>query len=224
MWSPRGRPWPWGHFLKSLAMVSKPQVLENCPVLGSRTTLFLSRSNFVGKHQKPCWKSAKNFFWFHQVEIAWKTFFEDLFHVKKIFEDLFFLENTWVCVLGLGLKRVCPWPWNFFVFLALASSLVSSTPPLILIATGNLIRNASRRLKSTYCHIVIKSLIIFWNNVLSALVLNPLNCIYIVYIYLYYIYIYTLITSLYIYFDYLESIDAKGTSRRWKRSKGTFLW
>ena len=37
-WSPRGRPWPRGHILMSLA--SKPQVLENCPVLGSRTALF----------------------------------------------------------------------------------------------------------------------------------------------------------------------------------------
>ena len=34
-WSPRG------HILKSLA--SKPQVLENCPALGSRTALFLNR-------------------------------------------------------------------------------------------------------------------------------------------------------------------------------------
>ena len=65
---------------------------------------------------------------------------------EKIFEDLF-LENTCPCVLG-------PWPWPraflslasrgsvlgkavlglglgfFFVSLALASSLVSSTPPL----------------------------------------------------------------------------------------------
>ena len=60
--------------------------------------------------------------------------------LKKIFEDLlsffFFLKNTCACVLG-------PWPWpreglslalasKFFVSLALAlaSSLVSSTPPL----------------------------------------------------------------------------------------------
>ena len=46
-WSPRGRPWPRGHILKSLALASKvkflasrPQVLENWPVLGSRTALF----------------------------------------------------------------------------------------------------------------------------------------------------------------------------------------
>ena len=52
-WSPRGRPWPRGrprgHILKSLAskvkslaLASRPQVLENWPVLGSRTALFLN--------------------------------------------------------------------------------------------------------------------------------------------------------------------------------------
>ena len=46
-WSLRGRPWPRGHTLKSLASASKvksltsrSQVLENWPVLGSRTALF----------------------------------------------------------------------------------------------------------------------------------------------------------------------------------------
>ena len=47
-WSPQGRPWPRrrprGHILKSLA--SKPQVLENCPVLGSRTALFFEQLKF----------------------------------------------------------------------------------------------------------------------------------------------------------------------------------
>ena len=42
MWSPRGRPWPRGHILKSLALASKPQVVENWPVLGSRTAVFLN--------------------------------------------------------------------------------------------------------------------------------------------------------------------------------------
>ena len=60
-WSPRGRPWPRGrprgHILKSLALASKvkslalalaskPQVLENCPVLGSRTILFFKQLKF----------------------------------------------------------------------------------------------------------------------------------------------------------------------------------
>ena len=113
-WSPQGCPWPCGrpreHILKPLA--SEPQVLENCPVLGSRTALFLNRWNFVGKRQKPCGKSAKIFFLVFQVEIAWKKIFEDLFRLKKNFEDLFFFfEKTCVCVLGL--ERVCSWPRNF---------------------------------------------------------------------------------------------------------------
>ena len=40
-------------------------------------------------------------------------------------------------VLGLGLESVCPWkgcpwPWPQIFFVSLASSLVSSTPPLII--------------------------------------------------------------------------------------------
>ena len=57
----------------------------------------------------------------------------------------FFLESTCACVLGpwpwpravLGLERVCPrkgcpWPRPRIFFVSLASSLVSSTPPLII--------------------------------------------------------------------------------------------
>ena len=66
-WSPRGRPWPRGrprgHILKSLALASKvkslalasrPQVLENWPVLGSRTALFFELLKFC--------EALKNFF------------------------------------------------------------------------------------------------------------------------------------------------------------------
>ena len=103
--------------VNSLALASKPQVLENCPVLGLRTALF--------------------------------------FELLKFFEHLFFLISSenfifWrtlapvSLVLGLSssipvlvLKRVCPWkncPWPriLFVSLAEASSLVSSTAPLIM--------------------------------------------------------------------------------------------
>ena len=42
-WSSRGRPWPRGrprgHILKFLALASRPQVLENCPVLGLRNNI-----------------------------------------------------------------------------------------------------------------------------------------------------------------------------------------
>ena len=66
-WSPQGR--PRGHILKSLA--SKPQVLENCPVLDSKTAPFLNLLRF---HWKTLETLAENlqrpFFWFPQVEIA----------------------------------------------------------------------------------------------------------------------------------------------------------
>ena len=86
-------------------------------------------------------------------KIFWKTFFSGD-RLKNLCEDLFFffffLESTcalcpWSLALAssipvLGLESVCPrkgcpWPWPriFFVSLALAlaSSLVSSTPPLL---------------------------------------------------------------------------------------------
>ena len=50
MWSPRGRPWPRGHILKFLA--SRPQVLENWPILGSRTAVFFELLKFCGAPEK----------------------------------------------------------------------------------------------------------------------------------------------------------------------------
>ena len=137
-WSPWGRSWPWGrprgHILKSLASASRPQVLEICPVLGSRTALFLNRLTE---------NLQRSFFWLPQVEIAWKKIFEDLFLLKKNFEDLFFwdrlkkfrrpfffLENTCVCVLS-------PWPWpREGLSLALASKFfcVLGLEPCVLVA------------------------------------------------------------------------------------------
>ena len=113
-WSPRE------HIFMSLALASKPQVLENCPVLGSRTALFLEWLKFCRSAEK-CF--SRPFFFFGDRR-------------KKNFEDLF-LRKTLAfvsLVLGLGLKHSCPWPWPriFFVSLALASNLVSSTPSLVL--------------------------------------------------------------------------------------------
>ena len=86
---------PWGQILKSLALASRPQVLENWPVLGSRTVLFFEVLKFCGALEKTF---GKRFF----VEIAWKIF------VKTFF---FFLESSCACVLGLGLGFfLCPWP------------------------------------------------------------------------------------------------------------------
>ena len=66
-WSPQGRPWPRGRprgqILKSLALASRPQVLENWPVLGSRTAVFFELLKFCGALEK---FFGKRFF----VEIA----------------------------------------------------------------------------------------------------------------------------------------------------------
>ena len=60
-WSPRGRPWPRGQILKffalaskvkSLALASRPQVLENWPILGSRTAVFFELLKFCGALEK----------------------------------------------------------------------------------------------------------------------------------------------------------------------------
>ena len=57
-WPRRSSPWLW------------PQVLENCPVLGSKTALFLNSWNFVGKRQKPRRKFANTFFVFFTYSIT----------------------------------------------------------------------------------------------------------------------------------------------------------
>ena len=129
--------------MKSLALASRPPVLENWPVIGSRTALFFESLKY--------WGALEKFFW--------KTFFCGD-RLKIFCEDLFFfffgLESNCACVLG-------PWPWPraflflasrvsvlgkavlglglgfFFVSLAfaLASSLVSSTPPLVKAAKAS---------------------------------------------------------------------------------------
>ena len=76
-----------------------------------------------------------------------KKFLEDIFFwrlpEKKFSRPFLFSENTCACVLGLGLKRVCPWPRNFFV--SLASSLVSSTSPLLLELVLNKFRKTVKK-------------------------------------------------------------------------------
>ena len=112
--------------MKSLALASRPQVLKNWPVLGSRTALFFELLKFCGALEK---------------------FFGKLFfcgdHLKNFCEDLFFFgEHLRLCAWSLassipvlGLESVCsrkgcPWPRPRIFFVSLASSLVSSTPPL----------------------------------------------------------------------------------------------
>ena len=74
-WSPRGR--PQGHIFKSLALASKvkflalaskPQVLENCPVLGSRTALFFEQLKFRWKTPETSQKICEHLFRFPHLE------------------------------------------------------------------------------------------------------------------------------------------------------------
>ena len=146
-WSPRGRPWPrgrpQGHTLKflawkikSLAFTSKPQFLENCPVLGREQHYFLKRQNFAGKRQKPFGKSAETFFLFlcvFAVRDCLKKFSKTIFIFvwrsnEKIFSVLFFQVHLCLCPWSLALassipflglervclRKVCPWPHIFF--------------------------------------------------------------------------------------------------------------
>ena len=67
------------HILKSLALTSKvkslaldlaskPQVLENCPVFGSRTALFLEPLKFCWKTPETSRKTCEHLFCFPQLE------------------------------------------------------------------------------------------------------------------------------------------------------------
>ena len=103
-------------------------------VLGLRTALFF-------KWLKSCRSAKKRFC---------KPFFLD--RRKKNFEDLFLWKTLAfvTLVLGLGLGHFClALASDFFVSLALASSLVSSTPPLGTNPQMNLPKNPFLKAKFT---------------------------------------------------------------------------
>ena len=99
------------------SLASRPQVLENWPALGSRTALFFELLKFCGALEK---FFGKRFF----VEIAWKIFLKTSFFWRALaLVSLALASRVSVlgkAVLGLG-----------FFFVSLASSLVSSTSPLL---------------------------------------------------------------------------------------------
>ena len=125
---------------------SSPRKLA-CPRLEDST--IFEPLKFRWKMPETLRKVCKDlFFWFPQVEIAWKKILKTFSPEKnslrpfflrspeKKFGGPFIFWRTLASVfLVLGLERVCPRPWsrNFFVSLALAlvSSFVSSTPPLV---------------------------------------------------------------------------------------------
>ena len=59
---------PWPRCLKSSALASKPQVLENCPVLDSRTALFFEQLKFRWKTPETSRKVCEHLFCFSYLE------------------------------------------------------------------------------------------------------------------------------------------------------------
>ena len=86
--------------VKSLALASRPQVLENRPVLRSRTALFFELLKFCEALEK---FFGKRFYFCEDL-----YFFGD--RLKNFYEDrfFFFLVSTCAGVLGLGLEHSCP--------------------------------------------------------------------------------------------------------------------
>ena len=82
--------------MKSLALASRPQVLENWPVLDSRTALFFELLKFCGALEK---FFGKRVF----VEIACKIFVKTFFFFWRALALV-------SLVLGFGLEHSCPWP------------------------------------------------------------------------------------------------------------------
>ena len=129
-WSLWGRPWPRGRprgqILKSLAskvksLASRPQVLENWPVLGSRTALFFELLKFCEALEK---FFGKRFFVETARKIFLKTFFFFLRSPKKFlwFWRALALVSlalaSSIPVLGLG-KAVLGLGLGFFCVLGL---------------------------------------------------------------------------------------------------------
>ena len=116
----------------SLALASKPQVLENCLVLGSRTALIFELLKFCRLMKK----FLKTFIFGERLKKILKPFFSFFFFGEHL--RLCPLSLAW-SIPVLNLERVCswksclwPWPRIFFESLALALSLVSPTPPLVI--------------------------------------------------------------------------------------------
>ena len=162
-WSPRGRPWPRGHILKSLAskvksLASSPRKLA-CPRLEDSTIFWIVKISWSA------WK------------IFWKTFFLWRPLEKFLWRPFFFFWRALALVslvLGLGLEHSCPWPpevlsserlslaLDFFVSLALAlaSGFVSSTPPLFATSKVTmLILNLAAKLAKLWKKILLPG---FW--------------------------------------------------------------
>ena len=129
--------------MKSLAFASKPQVFENCSVLGSRTALFFCSLKILLENAINLAENLRTPFLLSSIGDHLKKNFEDVFFGDRLKKILIFLEHLRLCPWSLTLASNIPvlalrglsfaWTSNFFVFLVLvlALSLVSSTPPLV---------------------------------------------------------------------------------------------
>ena len=112
---------------KVKSLTSKPPSLPKYPVLGRGQHYFLI-----------CWKSAKimNIFSLTKISRKIRDFLrEDLFFFFFFLGEHLRVVSLALSIPVLGLEKVCPrkvgnWSWARIFFVSLASSLVSSTPPL----------------------------------------------------------------------------------------------
>ena len=118
-------PWPWARRSSPW-----PRSLKS-----SKIALFFEPLKFCWKKPKVLRKICEDLFYFPLLEIASKFFWRPFFwrSPEKIFWN--FWRTVAPVSMVLGLEHSCPWPRIFFLSLALASSRVSSTPPLVFKST-----------------------------------------------------------------------------------------
>ena len=135
--------------MKSLA--SKPQVLENCLVLGSRTTLFFEPLTFCWKTPKTLRKICKDLFSHCSSGDRLKNVFEDFFW--KTLAPVSLALASSIPVLGLErvcLRKGCPWP-RIFCVLGLESCVLDSTSGCSYFNITLLTPKRLKHMASTYC-------------------------------------------------------------------------
>ena len=125
-------PWPWPRSLKSSKIALSS--VRGQHYFWTVEILLENARNLAKNLHRP-------FFWFPQVEIAWKKIFKDFFAWKKLLKayfflrspeenfwrPFFFLENTCVCVLSPCLREGLSLASKFFCVLGLGPCVLDST-------------------------------------------------------------------------------------------------
>ena len=89
--------------VKSLALASKSQFLENCPVLGSRTAVFFELLKFCRSPEK---NFSRPFCFGKRLKKILKTFFLRTLAPLSLASSIPVLGLERVCP-----RKGCPWPW-----------------------------------------------------------------------------------------------------------------